>query len=145
MTSPDPFVFYGYKLEIEEDDSKVELNEYLRTLYDMNGMMKPPFRICNIVPFSTSFTVEESNVVVIGFCPDNDLERTLELGRELEDYLIDNPVLYGLKVAEKAAFFCGVDHCPEESDDEEDEDLGFDEEEESDSVELELEEVHDLD
>ena len=108
-----PFIFYGYKLET----SSSERNTFIQSLCDMNGMMKQPFQILNIVP--CPHTVAESTLI-IGFTPNAYLKKTMELAKELKEYIRDSPLLDELEVAEFPLFFCGVDAVIQEVDEFED-------------------------
>jgi hypothetical protein len=119
MTTYQPFVFFGYEIQLPSDAS---VSRSINMLYDLNGMIDSPFEIkCLLSTFYPAMNEEEYARMVIGFCPES-IEDSIDLARDLSEFIEDTPLLDGLEVAPIPLFHCGIEWCPEiGSDDESDE------------------------
>jgi hypothetical protein len=141
-----PFTIFGYLLVVPQGTTYAK---FVNTIWGLNGALKEPFEIVGILNSFHSrmegcgpHDIEEFNdnaIIVLGFRPSNDIQKTLALGQELAEYIIDNPILDGIDIAKNAGFYTGIDwtlhiELEEESDDEEDEE-DYDSEEEDDEEE----------
>lgn len=103
-----PIVFFGYSFTIEDEIS----DEVIRELYDLNGMIREPFRIFSIIP---TYDDVEQITLVLGFIP-NGMRESYELSLILDEYIQDNPLLECLTLSKASGFYAGVEWCPELSD-----------------------------
>lgn len=125
--------FFGYKIAIPDDTT------YRRFIRDLSGLceiIKAPFKITGILSnFHSRMEGMESDEreyldndanIIIGFRPDGELSRIVELNTELLEYITDNPIFEGFDIADKPAFYSGIDWFEyyldyDDSDDESDE------------------------
>ena len=110
MESYQPFVFFGYEIQLPSD---MRLRYSIPLLYDLNGMIDSPFEIKCILPtFYPGMNEEEYARIVIGFCPEQ-IDDTMDLSRDLATFVNDTPLLEGFEVAHLPLFHCGIEWCPE--------------------------------
>ena len=141
-----PFTIFGYLLVVPQGTT---YSKFVNIIWGLNGALKEPFEIVGILnSFHSRMEgcgprdIEEFNdnaIIVLGFRPSDDLAKTLALGQELAEYIIDNPILDGIDIAKNAGFYTGIDwtqhiEVEDDSSDEED-DEDEDEEEEDDEEE----------
>jgi hypothetical protein len=150
--------FFGYKIAIPDNTT---YRRFIRALSGLCGIIKAPFKITGLLAeFHSRMEGMESDEreyldndadIIIGFKPDGDLSKMVELDRELLEYITDNPIFEGFDISDKPAFYSGIDWFEyyldyddsdeedgdedgdEESDDEDDDDEDLDESDGSDS------------
>lgn len=116
-----PFAFFGYEIQLHPE---MDLRSSISMLYDLNGMIPPPFEIrCILTTFYPAMNEEEHARIVIGFDPDH-VEQLIDLAADLKSFIGDTPLLDGLEVSDRADFHCGIEWHPEpESDSESESDI----------------------
>ena len=136
-----PFIIYGFEFDIPAD---TRYRKFLQELLELNDIIEKPFEITGILSSfhsrmegSDNIDLDDSAVIVIGFKPDNNLEKTMELGSKLSEYIIDNPIFMGFDIVGLPKFHCGIEwnHEPDEESEDEDEEGEEDEEEEEEEDE----------
>lgn len=134
----EPFIIYGCEFDIPAD---TRYRKFLQELLELNDIIEKPFKITGMLSSfhsrmegSDNTDMDDSAVIVIGFTPDNNLEKTMEVGKKLYEYIIDNPIFMGFDIVGSPKFHCGIEwnHEPDEDSDEDDE---FDEEEDDEEDE----------
>jgi hypothetical protein len=106
-----PSTFYGYQIQVREEELLT------RFIYDAYQIEVPKeFEIRNIL---TEFhsrmegadndELDELSTLVIGFTPDKDLEKTIELSRKLEKYIDEFTQLHGFTLNEFPEFYSGIE------------------------------------
>lgn len=116
-----PFAFFGYEIQLHPE---MDLRSSISMLYDLNGMIPPPFEIrCILTTFYPAMNEEEHARIVIGFDPEH-VEQMIDLAADLKSFISDTPLLDGLEVSESGAFHCGIEWHPEpESDSDSESDI----------------------
>jgi hypothetical protein len=102
--------FFGYEITIPDDTT---YRKFCRELYGYEGCLQPPFEITGIISEFNSLldasSLNDKAKIVIGFKPSNDINETLELSKQLAEYIVDNPIFEGLIFSDKPQFFSGID------------------------------------
>jgi len=110
--------FYGYKVYIPDEYTH---KKFINILDGLNSILEEPFQFKNIIGgfymddyFKEIF--DTNCTIVIGFDVSN--IGTLEIADTLAEYIIDNPILHGLKISKTPRFYSGIDgFIVDESDD----------------------------
>jgi hypothetical protein len=145
-----PLTFYGFQIEIPEIYT---YREYCKIIIEIESIIPNPFEFMGILSefpdelseFPDKLSKLDNDAqLIIGFRPDNNLTKMLELYNELSEYITDSPVLDGITFSSEAKFFTGIDwyshfefndddsDSEEESEEESDEETEEESEEESD-------------
>ena len=101
--------FYGYKVYIPEEYTH---KKFINILDGLNSILEEPFQFKNIISgfymddyFKEIF--DTNCTIVIGFDVRN--IKTLEIADTLAEYILDNPILNGIKISKTARFYSGID------------------------------------
>ena len=101
--------FYGYKVYIPEEYTH---KKFINILDGLNSVLEEPFQFKNIIGgfymddyFKEIF--DTNCTIVIGFDVNN--IKTLEIADTFAEYVIDNPILSGIKISKTARFYSGID------------------------------------
>jgi len=124
-----PFVFFGYEITLP---SEMDVATVLPMLYDTNAMIRSPFQIKGILMSFSEEMDEEEKLdevrIIIGFVPSMPFHSSA-----LREYVSQTAILNGMQVSESPGFFCGIEWCPAESEDDSEYDSEDAEEDASDS------------
>jgi hypothetical protein len=152
-----PFTFFGYEIQVPND---MTYRKFIHILFDIESIIDSPFKITGILSeFHNRIddideyerdVLDDLASVVIGFYPVNDLNKMVEMHKQLTEYITDNPVLVGLDITKCAKFYCGIDWFyrfdgESDEDDESDESDEDDESDESDEDDDESDESDESD
>ena len=145
------FSFFGYKITVPSDTT---YPKFVNRLFGPSSILEEPFTITGILTEFHSRMDETSDAelallnerahIVIGFYPVNDLAKMAELGRSLAEYIVDNPLLNGLEIAETPRFYAGIEWFVDiyeensDSDDDDDDDGDDGDDDTSDEDELKI-------
>ena len=109
-----PEIWYGYSFVLSSS-----FRSLAKQLHDIRAFVSAPFDIVGLLTtfHSRMECVSDSDlqdldnyaVFILGFKPDNDLEKTLTHGKELAEYIQNNPILMGFTLDSKPSFFTGID------------------------------------
>lgn len=101
--------FYGYKVYIPEEYTH---KKFINILDGLNSILEEPFQFKNIISgfymddyFKEIF--DTNCTIVIGFDVRN--IKTLEIADTLAEYVLDNPILNGIKISKTGRFYSGID------------------------------------
>ena len=131
--------FYGYEIEVPKN---ISYKKFVDKLLLPSARLRMPFTITGLLPEvlgKMEFLSKDDLLwfdddvnVLIGFTPDDDLNKTLELANELSKIITDNRIVEGLKISKTPKFYSGVEWFDRYigSDNEDDDDEEDDEEEE---------------
>lgn len=110
------FSFFGYEIKVPSDTT---YSKFVNRLFGPSSILEEPFTITGILTEFHSRMEGASDVelaqlndyahIVIGFYTVNDLVKMVELGRSLAEYIVDNPILKGLEIAETPRFYAGIE------------------------------------
>ena len=130
--------FYGYKVYIPDGYT---YQKFIRILDGLNSVLEKPFQFKVILgAFYMDISLKEPHIldgnstIIIGF-------DVLDLYKDdiisaLDEYIIDNPILKGIKISKHARFYSGIDWLDvlvmDEDEDDEDDDYECDEDEDYD-------------
>jgi hypothetical protein len=165
------FAFFGYKIQVPKGTT---YRKFVKELWGPCGIVKDPFMITALLPeFHSRMEGADSDElsslddianIVIGFHPKADLNKMVELNRDLSEYIKDNPIFEGITISSTPDFYSGInwfdcidddsdddsEYEPGESDEESEEesneesDEESDEEDEDDESDEESSKVHPL-
>jgi hypothetical protein len=115
-----PFTIYGYQFIVPQG---LNYGKFIQGLNKLKEDLKAPFKICSILIEFYDYreycdedrndTLSMFTVPVIGFNPDNSLEKTSELARELKEYII-SPLFKDYIIVDGGEFYSGIEWEPEE-------------------------------
>lgn len=144
------FAFFGYKIQVPEGTT---YRKFVKQLWGLSELVNVPFIITALLPeFHSRMEGADSDElsslddiadIVIGFYPKADLNKMVELNRDLSEYITDNPIFEGITISSTPDFYSGInwfdtidaesdddsEYEPEESDEDEDDEEETDEEE----------------
>lgn len=110
-----PFVIYGHAFTLSSS-----YRHTLHQLHQLEEFIIPPFSIFGILSsfhsrmeFTNPSEMDDSATIVIGFTPDNDLQKTLATANELHEYITNNPIFLGFDIQPTSQFFTGIEWHPE--------------------------------
>ncbi len=108
--------FFGYEIKVPNDTT---YRKFVNEIDGLNGILKQPFIITGILPeFHNRMEgaadtemklLDERAHIIIGFHSVDNLTKMAELGQDLSEYVIDNPILDGLDLSETPKFYAGID------------------------------------
>jgi hypothetical protein len=111
-----PFTIYGYEIQVQDGD---DLTKFIYDTYQIE--LPKEFEIRNILSEfhsrmegSDNEELNELSTLIIGFEPDKDLEKTIELSKKLENYLYEFNQLHGFVLNEFPEFYTGIEWYSEE-------------------------------
>ena len=115
-----PFTLYGYEIEIP---SRNDFRLFVHEAYQIDTE-EIPFEIRCILPqFDDKIDscveyYDDSAILVIGFRPDDSLERCAELLRELDTFILDSDDLIMFSISSTPKFYTGIEWYNEPDDSE---------------------------
>jgi hypothetical protein len=109
----EPFALYGYQIEIP---SGISSSLFIQEAYQID-MSDTPFEIRSIISkFGDMVHMgDDSSVLVIGFHPDDSLERNIELLQELDTFILGSDDLIMFSISTTPKFYIGIE-CFSDSD-----------------------------
>ena len=116
---------YGYTLYVPLDVST-------SMVLTMNDLVEKPFHIYNLCISIDTDDLDKEVLLVIGFIPDAELQYTVQMAKELEAYIVDNPIFQGFNFDKSPEFYAGIEEDADDSDDLDDSDDSDDSDSNSD-------------
>lgn len=101
---------YGYTLYVPLDVST-------SMVLTMNDLVEEPFHIYNLCISIDTDGLDKEVLLVIGFTPDADLQYTVQMAKELEAYIVDNPIFQGFNFDKSPEFYAGIEEDADDLDD----------------------------
>jgi hypothetical protein len=115
----EPHIVYGRQIRIPSDTN---YRKYINQVIPMKGVIDTPFSIYGILPNFNSrmFEYEEDTemfddmaFIVLGFTPDNDIAKNVEISQQLDEYIEESLLFLGFEFEPKSKFYSGIEWCPE--------------------------------
>jgi len=110
-----PYIVYGYAFDLMAHSS---FRTSARILYRLNSFLPSPFLITGILGSLHSrmeFTNDDDNremdkyaSVIVGFHAEADLEKMVQLRKDLAEFVQDNPIFTGFTLHPESRFFTGI-------------------------------------
>jgi len=104
---------YGYTLYVPLDVST-------SMVLTMNELVEEPFHIYNLCISIDTDDLDKEVLLVIGFIPDAELQYTVQMAKELEAYIVDNPIFQGFNFDKSPEFYAGIEEDADDLDDSDD-------------------------
>jgi hypothetical protein len=134
------FSFFGYNIQVPQG---ITYRKFVKKLCGPGSIVKEPFMITALLPefHSRMEGADELSYldhcanIVIGFYPSGDLNKMVELNKDLSEYITDNPLFEGITISSTPEFYSGInwfDNVVDYESDESDESEESEESEESD-------------
>jgi hypothetical protein len=109
-------VLYGYAVELPEG---VIYRNYIKELDALNAILPPPFIFTGLLtmfhsrmegaPKEDLDELSEGAHILLGFYVNEDLDRATADSKKLTEWMAENPILDGIKIASDARFYSGID------------------------------------
>ena len=130
---------FGYKIQVPEGTT---YRKFVKKLWGPSGIVRDPFMITALLPdfhsrmegadYDELTSFDNIADIVIGFYPDADLNKMIELNKELFEYITDNPIFEGIDIDSTPDFYSGIDWFEGVGESDSDDDSDPEDEEESD-------------
>ena len=130
--------FYGYKVYIPDG---YKYQTFITILYGLNSILEKPFQFKIVlnglymdISLKEPHILDSTSNIIIGFDVMDHYED--DVINALDEYIIDNPILKGIKISKHDRFYSGIDWLDvlvmDEDEDDEDDDYECDEDEDYD-------------
>jgi hypothetical protein len=109
-----PYILYGYAFDLMAHSS---FRASARILYRLNSFLPSPFVITGILgslhsrmEFANDDNreIDQYASVVVGFHAEADLEKMVQLRKDLAEFVQDNPIFTGFTLHPEPRFFTGI-------------------------------------